>query len=342
LIACFEPEEIAMPRYYLVLLSLVVLALPSAQGGGQKKDAAKANEVEVKFADGSTVRMVLVQESIDIVTKFGRLTVPTSSIRGIDFGVHLPEGVDKKIEECIKKLSSEKFKDRDLAVNDLIELGAYAYPSLTAAVKTADLESQQRIQTAIKKIKAKVPDNLLRANSTDRIITTEFPIAGTIVSQTLKAKAQFFGDMTLKLTEMRSIAWVSGNMDSEISIDAAKYALKDAWLDTGVVLDGNTALTLIASGEIDLLNDGSGEFTCGPTGSRNVGRRAGNNRLPGALVAKIGESGVSFLVGERYSTTTAPEGKLYLQITPVPFNNGGQGPSGSFKVQIKSGFSFGQ
>jgi hypothetical protein len=334
-----------MLRCSYVLVALLALAVPGLpRGGDDKKGDKKADpkaEVEVKFADGSTVRMVLVQESIDVVTKFGKLTVPTSQIRGIDLGVHLPPGMDKKIEECIKRLSSDKFKERDAALNELVEMGPYAYPSLHNAAKDGDLETQQRIQTAIKKIKAKVPENMLRLTSNDRIITTEFPIVGQIVSPTFKAKTQYFGDLEVKLTEIRSVAWVSANVDTEIELDAAKYALKDQWLATNIVLDGNTGLTISATGEIDLLNDGSGDFVCGPTGSRNIGRRGANNKLPGSLVGKIGENGPVFLIGDRYSVMTAPAGKLYLHITPVPFNNG-QAPSGSFKVVIRSGFFFGQ
>src|SRR5262249_51568619 len=150
-----------------------------------------------------TVRMLLLQESIDVVTKFGKLSVPTSQIRGIDLGVHLPEGMEQKIEDCIRRLNSDKFKERDVALNELVEMGARAYPALHQALKTTDLETQQRVLTAIKRIKAKVPENMLRLTSNDRIITTEFPIIGRIVSPSLKAKTTYFGDLELKLTEMR-------------------------------------------------------------------------------------------------------------------------------------------
>jgi hypothetical protein len=325
---------------FIATLSLL-LALGANAGGYQKKDALKFNEVEVKFADGSTVRMVLVQDAIDIVTKFGKLSVPLSQVRGIDLGVHLPEGMQQRIEECIKRLNSDKFKDRDQALNELIEMGARAYPTLHQQAKAGDLEVQQRIQTALTKIKASVPENLLRLTTDDRIITTEFPIVGKIVSPAIKAKTQYFGDLDLKLTELRSIAWVAANLDTEVSIEAAKYAVKDQWLDTGVTLDGNSGVTIIATGEIDLLNDGSGEFVCGPTGSKNIGRRTPTMRLPGTLVGKIGDSGPVFVVGDRFTTSTAPAGKLYLSITPVGFNNG-QVPSGAFKAVIRAGFFFGQ
>ena len=154
----------------------------------EKKDATKPLEVEVRFGDGSNVRMLLLQESIDVETKYGKLSIPTKDIRGIDLGVHLPEGTAKKIEMAIKKLNSPSFKERDQAVNDLVEMGAHSYPALMKAAGTSELEVSQRVQAALKRIKAKVSTDLLRTNFNDRVITTDFPIAGRIVSTTLKAK----------------------------------------------------------------------------------------------------------------------------------------------------------
>jgi DNA uptake protein ComE-like DNA-binding protein len=219
-------------RLVPVILGLIALGATAARADDDKKN----NEVEVKFIDGSTVRMVLIQESIEVITKFGKLSIPVSEIRGIDMGVHLPEGMEDKIQALIKQLNSDKFKDRDAAVNALVEMGARAYPALFNASKNADLEVQQRVQTALKKIKAAVPENMLRLSSQDRIITTEFPIVGQIVSPDFKVKTQYFGDLNLKLTELRSVAWVSGNLNTELAVEAAKYAVKDQWLDTNVTL----------------------------------------------------------------------------------------------------------
>ena len=136
---------------------------------------------------------------------------------------------------------------------------------------------------------------------------------------------------------MRSIHWVSGQVDKEVVVDA-KYVSNTQWLDTGIVLDGNGGLHITASGEIDLLNDGSGDFVSTPAGNRNVGgRRPG--RLPGTLMGRIGETGQPFVIGERYQALTAPSGRLYLQIVSVNFGNNQQ-PSGSYKVVVRSGYFF--
>ena len=179
---------------------------------------------------------------------------------------------------------------------------------------------------------------MLRLSADDRISTTEFPIVGKIVSPAIKAKTQYFGDLELKLAELRSIAWVAANLDTEVSIEAAKFAVKDQWLDTGITLDGNSGLTVVASGEIDLLNDGSGDFTNGPSGSKTV-RPGAEHALARLAGRQNRRRRPGFVVGDRYTAMTAPAGKLFLSITPSPINNG-QMPSGAFKAVIRVGFSF--
>src|SRR5262245_35856930 len=70
------------------------------------------NETEVLFANGSLVRMQLLQEAIEVETRYGKLTIPCKEIRRVDFGVHLPEGAEQQIDAAIKKLASPHFKHR--------------------------------------------------------------------------------------------------------------------------------------------------------------------------------------------------------------------------------------
>lgn len=326
-----------MRRHVTRACGLLLLAVSVSPADTAKKPAVRPGEVEVRFGDGSKVRMLMLQDSIEIITKYGKLQVPTSDIRGIDLGVHLPDGMEEKIDKALKRLNSPSFKDRDAAVSELVEVGSHAYPTLLKAAKTSELEVAKRLEVALKRIRTKFPADLLRTTSTDRVITTDFPISGQIVSPTIKARTPYFGELALKLPEVRSIRWLSGNSESELAVEAVKYAKKGQWLDTGVTLDGNSGVTITASGEVDLLNDGSGEFVTGPAGTANIGRRGVGGRLPGSLVGRIGESGTPFLVGARYQVQSPPTGKLYLQITPAPFNNG-QLPTGAFKVLVRVGY----
>jgi len=320
-----------------VLCALLLIAgiseAQTAKKADDKKDGS-TNEVEVRFGDGSTVRMLLLQESIEIVTKYGKLNVPTKDIRGIDLGLHLPKGMDERIDGLIKKLNSSSFKERDQAVNELVELGPMAFPTLVKlkAAKLSELEVTQRVEIALKRIRAKIPADLLRTATTDKVLTTDFPIVGQIVSPAIKAKSPYFGERELQLTELRSINWTTGKLDTEFVIEGAKYAMNNQWMDTGLMVEVGMTINITASGEIDLLNDGTGDFFSGPNGNRNSGRRG--NRLPGELMAKIGESGTAFRVGERFSGPATQEGKLYFNVIPLPFNNN-QLPGGSYKATVK-------
>ena len=128
-----------------------------------QKKACPDNEAEVLFANGSIVRMVIVQEHLEVATKYGKLTVPIKDLRRVDFGVHLPAGVEGKLDAALKKLSSPQYKMRESAVHELVDLGEHAYPTLTAtAAKNNGPEITQRVALALQRIKAKVPENRLR------------------------------------------------------------------------------------------------------------------------------------------------------------------------------------
>jgi hypothetical protein len=314
---------------WIVLLSLFFVPCVRAQAP-ERKSRPEAREVEVHFANGSVVRMNLQQEHLEVATRYGKLTVPTSDIRKIEFGVHLPEGVDKRIEAALKNLGSENFKARDGALRELVALGPYAYPSLTTAAKVEDLEVSQRVQMALTRIREKVPARDLRLREDDLILTPGFTIVGRVVSPSIKARAEYFGDVTLKLPELRTMRWLAGPGEIDIKVDATKYGSNASqWLNTEFQVDASSQLVVTASGSVDLWPQGPGQYVSGPKGYTSAGRREA--AFPGTLVGKIGENGSTFIIGERFEGPAGNEGPLYLQIVPSPWNN----PSaGSYQVKI--------
>src|SRR5438046_4901382 len=100
---------------------LVTCSLSLAQGPG-KRDVPRPNLAEVRLGDGSLVRMTVLQDNLEVMTRFGKLTIPFSEIRRIDFGLHLADGLTDKIDNAIKLLGSEAFRDRDDAAKELILL----------------------------------------------------------------------------------------------------------------------------------------------------------------------------------------------------------------------------
>src|SRR4051812_12259025 len=97
----------------------LLISLPTFGQGEKnqtgKRKAPRPNEVEVRLADGSRVRMTMREPNLTVETKYGHLTIPTPEITRIEFGVRADEGVGRRVQEAVKRLGHEDFKERDAA-----------------------------------------------------------------------------------------------------------------------------------------------------------------------------------------------------------------------------------
>ena len=84
------------------VLSIAVLLSPAApvdeKARGDKAAGSSARRAEVRFADGSFLFVTLVSENVEVVTKYGKLTVPLAEVTRIEFGTRLPEEVEKRLK----------------------------------------------------------------------------------------------------------------------------------------------------------------------------------------------------------------------------------------------------
>jgi len=310
----------------------VVAASSSLTHGQGKKDVPRSNLAEVRLGDGSLVRMTILQDNLDVMTKFGKLTIPFQEIRRIDFGLHLAEGVSDKIDTAIKQLGSDAFRDRDEAAKELVLMGGLAFPSLQRASRHPDLEVAQRAVHVMKRIGEKVSAEQLRMKEEDVINTYDFPVVGRVMSSSIKIHSVHFGDVTLKLSDLRTLHMRGNAGDSEVSVDATRYgSAADQWLDTAILVDSTHRLLIIADGQVDLWPQGPGQYMCGPKGYNTAGK--GTSFMAGTLLGKIGETGKTFVVGERYDSANGEEGKLFLNIAPSPWNNAS---NGAYTVRIST------
>lgn len=342
-----------MLRNSLFLLgALLILSSTAPAQPAKKKDAG---EVEITFANGSVVKMTLVADKIDVVTAFGKLSVPPQSVRRIEFGLHLPDGAAAKIETAVKHLGSTDYKERENAVRELVAQGVYAYPAVLAATKSTEPETAKRAQEALAKIRAKVPARELKLGEDDKVVTPQFTIVGRIVTTTIKARAEYFGEVELSLAKLRHLRSLVENA-TEVSIDAARYANPNQWLDTGVTVDGVTPVSIVASGQVELRPQAPGVIVCGPKGyvratKAGFGKGGGGpggaggafppgaggvviegptRNYQGTLLGRIGENGDAFVIGEHFDGVPEGDGKLYLSISPSNYESA----TGSYQVKI--------
>lgn len=313
-------------RFPWILAGLLgITSLVSAQPA---KEAA--NSAEIRFADGSVVRMGLLQDSLEVMTKYGKLTIPVREIRKIEMGLHLPPGLDQQIDQNIRLLSSQVFKQREEASRELVQAGHWALAALQKASRSGDPEVSSRAGSLIKKIQEKLSPEHLKQKDEDTLHTVEFPVVGRILSPVLKAYSPLFGQQDLKLSDLRTIQIRGTRGDREIVVEAAKYgSASDQWMDTGIMVDPSLRLLITSDGQVDLWPQTPGQYMAPPRGYNTPGR--GGQFMAGALVGRVGENGRVFLIGERYEGNPSEEGKIYLHIIPSPWNNAS---GGSFRVRI--------
>ena len=100
-----------MVRRPVLALALGLVPLVCGTAPAQPHQVKKVSPAlaEVRFGDGSLVRMTVLQEVVEVQTKYGKLAIPVADIRRIDFGRPVPEAVDAQIAQSIKLLASDLY-----------------------------------------------------------------------------------------------------------------------------------------------------------------------------------------------------------------------------------------
>ncbi|HJZ90963.1 MAG TPA: hypothetical protein VKE40_08825 [Gemmataceae bacterium] len=301
----------------------------------KKKSAEVPGAAEVRFADGSTVRMVLTQSTVDVVTRYGKLSVPVADVRKIEFGLRYPDGVQSRIDAEIHRLASDDAKARDAASRELLTFRELAYPGLKRATTGTDADLAKRATGVLKQLEEKVGADKARVRDQDTVHTSEFTVVGRIDAPAFKGRTTYFGEVTVQLAEVLTIRFLAGTAgEAELAIDAAKYAAltHDVWLDTEVDVAEGMPLEIVASGQVDLWPMG-GNYKTGPDAQPRQGTSQDGNPS-GMLLARIGEKGKTFPIGLKYSGSPSESGRLYLRIACSPWNNAS---SGTYVVKINPG-----
>ena len=126
-------------------------------------------------------------------------------------------------------------------------------------------------------LQARHPKKDLKTATEDRVVTPTFTIVGRILTATIKAKAELFGDVELPVARMRALRSFTGAaLEIDVTSDAARYANQGQWLETDFQVDGRTAVVVTAKGQVDVRPQQGGQFIVGPNGlqGRNQGMRA--------------------------------------------------------------------
>jgi hypothetical protein len=162
-------------------------------------------EVEIKCIDDSVLKVKLLDDKLELATKYGVLQIAVADVRRIEFGHRCPPDVTEKIVLNISKLGSPDFQTRERASAELKSLRERAYPYLLKAIKHDDPEISRRADEAVKYIQTRVPAAQLETKDADVVLTEDSKFVGKLAAHSLRVNTIPFGEQQLKLADVRSL-----------------------------------------------------------------------------------------------------------------------------------------
>jgi hypothetical protein len=163
-------------------------------------------EVEVKCCDDSVLKLRLLDEKLELQTKYGLLVIPTADIRRIEFAPRIPPADAERIALAISRLAHPDYQIRERASAELLTFRERAYPSLLRAAKSDNPEVSRRAEEAIRAIQSRVPAALLEAREYDLVTTEDCKIVGRLTTAALRVHTTQFGEQLLRLSDLRVLS----------------------------------------------------------------------------------------------------------------------------------------
>ena len=161
-------------------------------------------EAEVRCVDDSVLKLKILDERLNISTRYGSLQVPVADIRRIEFATRVTPEVAERVSLLISNLSHPDFETREKATAELRELRERAYFPLLKAIKHQDPEISRRAEETVRHIQQKVPPGNLEVREYDVIYTDDSKFTGMIGTAGLRVQTGMFGEQNLRLADIRS------------------------------------------------------------------------------------------------------------------------------------------
>jgi hypothetical protein len=209
------PMPVTRSLSSILALSAALVACPTRLADAAAPDPAPSSaaparapagfDAEVKCADDSVLKLRLLEDKLELVTRYGFLQVAVADIRRIEFAHRCPPDVVEKIALAISRLGHPDFQVREQATAELKAFRERAYPYLLKATKSDDPEVGRRADEAVKHIQARVPAAQLEPRENDMVYTDDSKFSGKLTAEVVRVSTNQFGEQSLKLADMRSL-----------------------------------------------------------------------------------------------------------------------------------------
>ncbi|HEX4608896.1 MAG TPA: LCCL domain-containing protein [Urbifossiella sp.] len=207
-------------RRAALLLPLVAVAPVFASPVAATQSPARSGpppEAEVRCTDDSVLRVKLLDETLELVTRYGTLRVPVSEVRRIEFATRTPPEVADRVTALIASLNNPDYATRERATAQLRDYRERAYQPLLKAAKNPDPEVSRRAEESVRFIQQKLPAGALEPREFDVVQTDDARITGLLTAAALKVQTGPFGEQALRLADVRALKAGAGPGGDEVA-----------------------------------------------------------------------------------------------------------------------------
>jgi hypothetical protein len=219
---------------------------PQSSDSGMKLNLG---EVEALLIDDTRLRAVMLADTLELQTAYGKLNFPASKILRVEFGIRISETEKKTIAAAIEDTTSTDAKKRVTGRESLLSIGVKALPAVQRAVASGiNGEGGAALADVEARLKALLPGGLQTLQDKDRVHVAGSAFSGTLQGDGLKIKTLAFGDQTLNYAHLRSLR--TANLSEDDGIPTIPYpGSLGAYIgQTGKVLKFN--VTALAQGGV--------------------------------------------------------------------------------------------
>ncbi len=194
-------------------------AAPKPQGPN-RTDLGR--EIAVTFTDGSTMNVRILDEKLELITKYGPLQIPAADIERVEFATRISDADEQATRQAVEALGHPEHARRLKAMSELKALGAKGKTAIDRAAQSEDPEVAQRAEELITFLKSRYSEKQLTIKENDVVHTSDSMIAGRFKATSFRIMTYQFGELRLKLSDVQSMGDLPG--DEELLLSNAEQA----------------------------------------------------------------------------------------------------------------------
>ena len=313
-----------------------VPAQPAATSPSQppKKDTAEDVEPEpepvkplppgtirVHLHDGSLITGILSNNTIDVETQFGTLTVPVDKIMSITPGLDSQTDRLENLKKLIESLGAMSYSERDKAEKKLLSMGLVIRSELKRYENDKNAERKNRVQKILAALNEMAEDeDPAELESTeqwrrlDTINTEPFMLAGRIKQKQFELASRY-GKLNIRLADIKRVERPQAGRQTirrTVAV-AGSNIVPRQYKNSHIMVRAGDRVRIRADGTLNMTPWGSSAMST-PDGAPNYGWYISNKIPSGALVMRIGGSGQPEKVGSKHTFIAKKSGTLQFGI----------------------------